>query len=85
MSGGGRRPKTAKDAAALGHGVLQMFSVVLGSAMTTTCAAPHRHAVAAVALGGAFALRTEVTKLTSEFSVEAVFEADLDNVARCVS
>jgi hypothetical protein len=47
--------------------------------MTTTCAAT---AVAAVALGRAIALRTEVTKLASKFSVEAVFEADLDNVAR---
>ena len=54
--------------------------------MTTTCAATTTATtVAAVALGGAFALRTEVTKLTSEFSIEAVFEADLDNVARCVS
>ena len=50
--------------------------------MTTTCAAT---AVAAVALGRAIALRTEVTKLASKFSVEAVFEADLDNVARGVS
>ena len=50
--------------------------------MTTTCAATTTATtVAAVAL----ALRTEVTKLTSEFSIEAVFEADLDNVARCVS
>ena len=47
--------------------------------MTTTCAAT---AVAAVALGRAFTLRTEVTKLASKLSVEAVFEADLDNVAR---
>ena len=47
--------------------------------MTTTCAAT---AVAAVALGRAFTLRTEVTKLASKLSVEAVFEADLDTVAR---
>ena len=55
--------------------------------MTTTCAATTATAttVAAVALGGAFALRTEVTKLTSEFSIEAVFEADLHNVAHRVS
>lgn len=54
--------------------------------MTTTCAATTTATtVAAVALGRAFALRTEVTKLTSELSIEAVFEADLDNVARGVS